>query len=119
MKKHAAGRIEAGKRLDRKALESLQQIEEKAARQQAVQLDEAPAGRWPRSNYSKLRAQLLRWLSGDAGSWYAASDLQREFPELEEINSVAMFLKAAVDELKVKIDKTRSRRNTSYSAAAA
>jgi hypothetical protein len=151
MKKHAAGGSMPENAFARKALESLRQIEEEAARQKAAQLDglrealrniegrigelrlqaqqveaavasitgKSPAARRrPRSDHSELRARLLRWLSGHAGSWYTASDLQREFPELEEIASVAMFLKVAVQEKKVKVDKTGGNRNTKYSAAA-
>jgi hypothetical protein len=125
MKKQAAGGQVAENAFAKKALESLKQIEEEAARQKAEQLDglrealgnidgrigelrhqqrqiehaiasitgKAPAGRRPRSDHSELRARVLRWLSGHAGHSYTASELQREFPELEEVTSVAMFLK--------------------------
>ena len=150
MKKQAAGGQVAENAFARKALESLRQIEEEAARQKAQQLDglreaiknidgriadlqhqqqqieqaiasitgRAPISRRPRSDHSELRARVLRWLSGRSGSSYTASELQREFPELEEVTSVAMFLKAAVQEGKVKVDKSGGNRNTRYSAAA-
>jgi hypothetical protein len=76
------------------------------------------AGRRPRSDHTELRARVLRWLSGNSGSSYTASELQREFPELEAVASVAMFLKAAMQEGKVKVDKSGGNRNTRYSAAA-
>jgi hypothetical protein len=134
----------------RKALESLRQIEEEAARKKAQQVEvlreaignidqklgdlrlqrheieqaiagitgKAPAGRRPRSDHSELRGRVLRWLSGHPGSWYTASELQREFSELEQV-AVSMFLKSAVEEGKVKVDKSGGNRNTKYSAAAA
>lgn len=150
MKKQAAGGQVAENAFARKALESLRQIEEEAARQKAQQLDglreamkniderigdlqhqqqqieqaiasitgRAPISRRPRSDHTELRARVLRWLSGYSGSSYTASELQREFPELEAVASVAMFLKAAVQEGKVKVDKSGGNRNTRYSAAA-
>lgn len=150
MKKHAAGGSMPENAVARKALESLRQIEEEAARQKEAQLDglnealrniqgrigelrlqaqqveeaiasitgRAPTGRRLRSNHTELRARLLRWLSGHAGTWYTASELQREFPELAGINSVAVFLTGAVEEGKVKVDKSGGNRNTKYSAAA-
>jgi hypothetical protein len=150
MKKQAAGNQVMENAFAKKALESLRQIEEEAARQKAQQLDglrealtnidgrigelrhqqqqieeaiasitgKVPVGRRTRSNHMELRARVLRWLSGHSGSWYTASELQREFAELAGINSVAMFLKAALQEGKVKIDKSGGNRNTKYSAAA-
>jgi hypothetical protein len=151
MKKQATGGTVPENVFARKALESLRQIEEEAARQKAQQLEglrealkniegrigelrcqeqqvheaiasitgKTPTGRRPRSDHSELRARVLRWLSGHSGAWYTASELQREFPELAEINSVAMFLKVAVEDKKVKVDKSGGNRNTKYSAAAA
>jgi hypothetical protein len=77
----------------------------------------APAGRKPRGSHDELRARLLRWLAGHPGEWYTAGDLQREFPELEGMASIAMFLKKPITEGQVKVDKTGGNRNTKYSAA--
>jgi hypothetical protein len=90
-----------------------QQVEDAIARITG----KASGGRKPRANHDELRARVLRWMSGHAGKWYHASDLQREFPELEEVASVAVFLKTAVSEGRVKIDKSGGNRNTRYSAA--
>jgi hypothetical protein len=73
--------------------------------------------RRPRSNHDELRARLLRWLAGHPGEWYTSTDLQREFPELEKVTSVAMFLKKPITEGSVKVDKTGGNRNTKYATA--
>lgn len=133
----------------KKALESLREIEEEAARKKTEQLEglrealgnidariqelqgqqqqvqdaigritgKAPLERRRRANHDELRARVLRWLSGHAGTWYHANDLQREFPELQEMASVSIFLKAAIGEGVVKVDKSGGNRNTRYSAA--
>jgi DNA repair exonuclease SbcCD ATPase subunit len=75
----------------------------------------APARR-TRSNHDELRGRILRWLGGHAGEWFTAGDLQREFPELEKVTSVAMFLKKPVSEGQVKVDKSGGNRNTKYGA---
>ncbi len=76
----------------------------------------APTRR-PRSNHDELRSRLLRWLAGHPNQWYTASDLQREFSELENITSIAMFLKKSITDGLVKVDKTGGNRNTKYAAA--
>ncbi|HVS71913.1 MAG TPA: hypothetical protein VHQ47_11715 [Phycisphaerae bacterium] len=78
----------------------------------------APVQRKPRGSHDELRSRLLRWLGSHPGQWYTAGDLQREFPELEGIPSVAMFLKKPISEGAVQVDKTGGNRNTKYSASA-
>lgn len=92
--------------------EQKQQVEEAIGRITG----KAPLERRRRTNHDELRARVLRWLSGHAGTWYHASDLQREFPELQEVASVSMFLKNAIGEGAVKVDKSGGNRNTKYSA---
>ncbi len=69
-----------------------------------------------RGDHGELRGRVLRWLAGHAGTWYHAAELQKEFPELESFASVAVFLKKAIDEGVVKVDKSGGNRNTRYSA---
>lgn len=76
----------------------------------------APTRR-PRSNHDELRSRLLRWLAGHPSEWFTSSDLQREFPELQKITSVAMFLKKPIGDGNVKVDKTGGNRNTKYASA--
>ncbi len=78
----------------------------------------APSARRPRSDHSEVRERVVRWLTGHAGTWYHSSELQTEFPELQEVVSVAMFLKKPIEEGTVKVDKTGGNRNTRYTAAA-
>lgn len=77
----------------------------------------ATSPRKPRGDHGELRSRVLRWLASHAGTWYHASDLQKEFPELEAFASVAVFLNKAIDEGSVKVDKSGGNRNTRYSAA--
>jgi hypothetical protein len=73
----------------------------------------APVRR-PRSNHDDLRRRVLRWLGSHSGQWYTAGDLHREFPELQQIASIAAFLKNELAEGRVRIDKTGGNRNTRY-----
>jgi hypothetical protein len=70
-----------------------------------------------RNNYGDLRERIVRWLGLHPGEKFGAKDLQKEFPELSSVTSVAMFLRTSIQAQQVFTERKGGPRSTVYFVA--
>jgi hypothetical protein len=74
-----------------------------------------PKSKGVRNNHGDLRERVVRWMGSRVGEKFGASDLQREFPEMKAVTSVAIFLKKPIQEGRVLTERSNGPRSTVYS----
>jgi hypothetical protein len=90
---------------------------------QLAQIDKAVAAitgrpaptreRRARRDLSEVRDRVGRWMEGRKGQQFSAGDLQKEFPELEDV-AVSVFMKPLIEDGKVQTDTTEGIRRMKY-----
>lgn len=78
----------------------------------------SPRTKRPRRDLNEIRERVGRWMEGHRGQKFGAGDLQKEFPELEDV-AISIFLKPLVEDGKVKTDSSEGIRRMKYYAAEA
>jgi hypothetical protein len=69
-----------------------------------------------RRDLSGERERVARWMAGRQGQQFSASDLVREFPELDG-TPISIFLKPLVESGRIKTDASGGIRRTKYFVA--
>jgi seryl-tRNA synthetase len=72
------------------------------------------SGRRVRRNLDDVRDRLVRWLGARSGEKFDSPRLQKEFPELKSIPSIAAFLKKPIDEGAVAMEREGGPRSARY-----